>query len=256
MTAYDSWFYKSMLDGSLASAREVLPEVFAVAKPKSVLDLGCGEGIWLRVAKELGATTLVGFDGAYVQLDHLQIDKSEFHSVDLAKAFPAPVRVDLAISLEVAEQYLPESLADEIVAFLTSCSDTVFFGAAIPRQGGTDHVNEQWQSYWAKKFQRHGFEASTDIRDTLSVAAPDLAAMWYRQNALLYRKRAQSIAAAGPSDERRVQLLDVVHPDLYSMKMRRYAPVREHCSRYSAEGRQQVSGGFCVETRSPQPARR
>jgi len=37
--------------------------------------------------------------------------------------------------------------------------DNVLFSAAIPNQGGTGHINEQWQEYWAEKFYANGFGA-------------------------------------------------------------------------------------------------
>lgn len=55
-------------------------------------------------------------------------------------------RFDLAMTIEVAEHLTPVR-ADSFVEDLTRLSDVVLFSAAIPAQGGINHVNEQWQSY-------------------------------------------------------------------------------------------------------------
>src|ERR1700675_552820 len=40
-------------------------------EPKSVLDVGCGHGAWLKACHELGATQLLGLDGTVASiLDH------------------------------------------------------------------------------------------------------------------------------------------------------------------------------------------
>ena len=40
----------------------------------------------------------------------------------------------------------------------------VVFSAAIPFQGGANHVNEQWQDYWAARFEELGYVSLDPIR--------------------------------------------------------------------------------------------
>ena len=54
-------------DGSLVSAQAVLPIIFNLIHPKSIVDVGCGAGTWLSVAKSLGAKDAVGFEGEWVR---------------------------------------------------------------------------------------------------------------------------------------------------------------------------------------------
>jgi 2-polyprenyl-3-methyl-5-hydroxy-6-metoxy-1,4-benzoquinol methylase len=61
--------------------------------------------------------------------------------LDLEKEF------DLVVSLEVAE-HLPASAADQFVNTLVKHGKKILFSAAIPGQGGQDHLNEQWPDYW------------------------------------------------------------------------------------------------------------
>ncbi len=219
MTVYNKEYYKRLRDGSSASAETVVPELVRTYRPASVLDLGCGIGTWLHAFRQNGVDRIVGFDGAYVRKSQLLISDSEFRVVDLAKDFPEPIRVDLAISLEVAE-HLHESRADMFVEFLTKCSDIVLFGAAIPMQGGADHFNEQWQSYWVEKFKSRNYAVSTEVRDHFWTDSD--VKVWYRQNTLLFVNRGSPAIDSITTYDGNSKVLDVVHPDLYLDKMRRY----------------------------------
>lgn len=42
--------------------------------PKSVIDVGCGPGAWLRTFAESGVRVIRGIDGDYVKRDELLID--------------------------------------------------------------------------------------------------------------------------------------------------------------------------------------
>ena len=50
-------------------------------------------------------------------------------------------------------------LAWERVAFVASliAAVAVLFSAAVPHQGGWNHLNEQWPQYWAEIFARRRF---------------------------------------------------------------------------------------------------
>ena len=219
MTVYNKEYYKQLSDGSLASAEIVVPELVRRYRPTSVLDLGCGTGNWLSTFKRNGVDRVLGFDGGYVSMSQLRISRDEFRAVDLGTEFPDPVTVDLAISLEVAE-HLHESRADMFVEYLTKCSNVVFFGAAIPMQGGADHVNEKWQSYWVDKFAARNYAVSTELRDHFWTNSD--VKVWYRQNTLLFVKRGSPAIDVTTMYEGDATALDVVHPDLYVLKMKRY----------------------------------
>jgi SAM-dependent methyltransferase len=183
---YDGTFFKSCSDASASSARAVLGLIWGYIRPKAVLDLGCGIGNWLEVARELGSDRLLGIDGEYVDRSLLRIPQDEFRIADLTERFSVESRFDLALCLEVAE-HLHESSADALVSSLTSCADMVLFSAAIPGQGGNSHVNEQWPDYWSERFRVHDYEAYDCIRDR--VWTNSQVAWWYAQNSILYLRR-------------------------------------------------------------------
>jgi SAM-dependent methyltransferase len=180
---YDRGFYRSIESGSERAARRVLPVVFDLVKPQSVVDLGCGDGSWLSVCRELGIGEILGLDGPWVDPAGLKIPADRFQPVDLAGPTTALPRFDLAMSLEVAE-HLPGSAAPAFVDRLTSLAPVVFFAAAVPGQGGTGHVNEQWADYWSDLFAARGYRVVDAVRPELW--DDDEIESWYLQNSFLY----------------------------------------------------------------------
>ena len=187
MTSYDPAFFSGHQDESSRSAQAFAAVAVAALSPGSVIDVGCGIGTWLCAFADLGVPTLVGVDGDYVRPGQLLIPAGQFVPHDLTQPLHLPDRFpeqfDLAVSMEVAE-HLPEEHAAAFVQTLTSLAPVVMFSAAIPHQGGTDHVNEQWQTYWAVRFAEQGYAAVDYLRPRLW-NAPEVA-FYYAQNALLY----------------------------------------------------------------------
>lgn len=183
---YTGDFFDSIRAGSRSSAKVIAPLVLDLIRCRSVVDVGCGSGTWLRVFQELGVPDITGIDGDYVDKDTLEIDANSFHSMDLSDN-PAWNRTyDLALSLEVAE-HLPESAAGRFVSFLTALAPVVLFSAAIPGQGGTNHLNEQWPEYWVSRFDAQGFTVIDCIRS--AVWTDPNVERWYAQNAFLFVRR-------------------------------------------------------------------
>ena len=128
-------------------------------------------------------TEVLGLDGDYVDRSQLQIEPVEFHAVDLTAPPDLGRQFDLAMSLEVAE-HLPPDAADGFVEYLTRLAPAVLFSAAIPGQGGTQHLNEQWPDYWARRFQSRSFLTLDCVRGALW--QNDQVERWYAQNMLLF----------------------------------------------------------------------
>lgn len=161
------------------AARVVVPEILKVVQPRSVLDVGCGIGTWLKVFEEYGVADYLGVDGDYVDDSLLHIQRDKFYAYDLNKPLHLGRSFDLVISLEVAE-HLSEYAADTFVKTLVSHGKVIVFSAAIPGQGGQNHLNEQWPAYWQKKFAKHGFFYFDLIRPT--IWEDSQVEVWYRQN--------------------------------------------------------------------------
>jgi SAM-dependent methyltransferase len=180
---YDNTFFTATGGGSLRSARAIVPLVTQLCEPKSVVDFGCGQGAWLSVFRENGVVNVLGFDGDYVDRSRLLIENEEFRGVDLGLPVSLTQRFDLAICLEVAE-HLPVRSSRNIVGSLTSAAPVVLFSAAVPGQGGTHHVNEQWPEFWERLFAEHSYCKLDLIRP--QVSQDRNVEWWYRQNLYLY----------------------------------------------------------------------
>ena len=180
---YGGEFFNSQRDTSLTSASIVLPHVLSLVNPESVADFGCGVGTWVRALLDMGVTDVVGIDGNYVSDESLVIPGDRFVRADIAQPVDLDRKFDLAISMEVAE-HLPPAKAAVFIDTLTRHSDVVLFSAAVPRQGGTYHVNEQWPDYWNGLFSAHGYRCVDILRDVFW--EDDRIAWWYRQNMFLF----------------------------------------------------------------------
>lgn len=228
MPDYTHQFYSAQQANSLRSARVVLPLLFSHYRPRSVVDVGCGVGPWLKVCTELGIDDIRGIDGDHVPMGSLMIPQQCFFAADLAEPLATDRRFGLAMSLEVAE-HLPESRARAFVGELTRLSDVVLFSAAAPYQGGTAHVNENWPEYWTIIFRSVGYEPLDFLRPRLW--NNDEVCWWYRQNLILFCAR-DFIQASGLAEAcRNLQWpLSIVHPDMFLWAVTR--PRRVLASRY------------------------
>ena len=212
---YHPDWYSSHQQSARTSARAVVPVVMELTGARSVVDVGCGVGEWLTAFTAAGATRVLGVDGDYVRQADLQIPTANFRAADLTQPLPVTERFDLAVCLEVAE-HLPAAAGDQVVASLAALAPVVLFSAAIPRQGGQHHVNEQWPEYWQERFARQGLQAADCLR-TRFWADPAVA-WYYAQNLLLFvapdrladRPELRAAVAATTGTVRRL-----VHPDRY-----------------------------------------
>lgn len=186
MPNYDSDFYANQSSGSLGSARRILPLVFDLLQPQSVVDIGCGVGTWLRAAMDLGVRDCLGIDGEWVDDAQLLIPRDQFHSHDLSRMVSLDRRYELAISIEVAE-HLPPPAGERLIDALCDAGEAVLFSAAIPQQGGTGHVNEQWQDYWIERFQERGLVWLDCLRSR--VWNDPTVCYWHAQNVGLFVKQ-------------------------------------------------------------------
>ncbi len=211
---YSAGFYAGQRDASHDAAMAMLPPVIELLKPQSLVDIGCGVGTWLAAAESLGVPTVVGVEGPWVATSALRSPRIRLVTHDLERPLPLRERFDLAMSVEVAE-HLTEGRADSLVRELCGLSDYVLFGAAIPGQGGVNHINEQWQSYWAQKFASHDYVALDLLRPNFwSVREIPV---HYRQNTLLYvQRRALASLPAAAQATAAPWALDVVHPEVHS----------------------------------------
>lgn len=231
---YSPGFYDKQIEESRLSAERVVPVMVELLRPESVIDLGCGGGGWSSEFMKAGCR-VIGIDGDYVPRDRLLIPEECFIPADLERCSREGCvpgledrRFSLALSVEVAE-HLPSGAADGFVDLLTGFADTVAFSAAIPHQGGTHHVNEQWPDYWVDLFSRRDYRLVDILRPR--IWDDGLVEPWYRQNLLLFVKDGTNPFAL-PSIEsgRDPYPVRLVHPDFWERAVR-YFNSDEHILR-------------------------
>ena len=213
---YGDRYYESIDATAVRSAEVMVPLVLELTGARSVVDVGCGTGTWLRAFEERGVDDYVGIDGPHVESDALRIPADRYLARNLEQSFRLERRFDLVVSLEVAE-HLAEEAASDFIESLAHLGPLVLFSAAIPFQGGTHHVNEQWPDYWAGLFREHGFVAVDCIRRR--VWDDDRVEWWYAQNTLLFATSGRLNELPALSGEYELmgtsQPLSLVHPRKY-----------------------------------------
>lgn len=228
---YTKDFYELLRAGATRSAEAIAPIVLQLLPVRSVVDVGCGDGSWLAVFRKLGIQEILGVDGDYVNPASLQIPPDCFRAMDLTRAFSLDRVFDLVVSLEVAE-HLPAECAPVFVECLTRIAPLVLFSAAIPFQGGLNHINEQWPDKWADLFGRHGYLPIDFLRKR--IWQNDSVEWWYVQNTLLFASPAllqENAVLRAELDATNPNQLSLVHPRQYlslEAKYREAASRAEH----------------------------
>jgi SAM-dependent methyltransferase len=216
---YDDRFFTELEANSYKSAKAVLPVLYQFIQPRSVVDVGCGTGTWLKVWDEdLQVKDYLGVEGPYVKPEMLKVAADKVVFKDLKEFFDPGRRFDLAMSMEVAE-HLPDASANQFIRNLTSLSDIVLFSAAVPDQQGTYHINEQYPEYWARHFRQFNFVPVDCIRPLIWNNAQ--VEYWYQQNTLLYVNKDvlpnyENLAKI--ADHTKDHYLTRIHPFLYELK--------------------------------------
>jgi SAM-dependent methyltransferase len=216
MNLYDQNFFNENYFAETAkSANEIVRELWSIIQPASVLDVGCGIGLFLEAFSRKGVTDICGIDGDWVEADALRIPMDKFLPHDLALPLDISNHFDLAVCLEVAE-HLPSEAAPVVVQSLVQAAPAVLFSAAVPQQWGVGHLNEQWPEYWAALFATKGYVAVDCIRRR--IWANEKVLWWYKQNTILFVENdyLQSDARLKAEFEKTEGMpLAVIHPEAF-----------------------------------------
>lgn len=208
---------------NMEAPRLIVDKLLKIYKPKCVVDFGCGLGTFLKAFKEQNIKDVLGLDGSWVDRDLLKnyLSNSEFKEVNLEQRISLDQKYDLAISLEVAE-HLDQNSASLFVENLCNASDVILFSAAIPYQGGQNHINEQWVEYWQKKFRKHKYSFHDVLRDDIWLE--ESVKWWYKQNMFLVIK--DDIFANLKMIPNKNKIYNLIHPEHYELKSKQHLDFR------------------------------
>jgi SAM-dependent methyltransferase len=175
----DAWHWQNLF-------LDVAPFRYIAEKyqPKSALDIGCGNGLYLKLIEQFGVSEIKGIDG--IETSATVLDEKTYGKVDLQLPYREGKTFDAVFCLEVVEHINPNDtdvLFDTIAAH---AKDLIVFSMAEPGQPGNGHINcltiEQVLAHWGKR----GFDP--DLVETLGLRA--LSTMsWFRRNLLVLKRR-------------------------------------------------------------------
>lgn len=152
---YDEEFFDYTISSELRSSSDVAGILMKYYRPQSVIDIGCGCGIYMKAFYDLGIEDVIGYDGSKHALEKgLLPEKMFLH--DLREHLLVDRKYDLCLCIEVAE-HINNEYSIQLVQTLANASDIVFFTAASPGQGGLHHVNERPYEFWEGIFHKFGF---------------------------------------------------------------------------------------------------
>jgi SAM-dependent methyltransferase len=150
---------------------------------RSVLDFGCGLGLYLGRLFAAGVPVCIGIEpvdmGTHLPKGVRQISHNIFTGKLDKRVY------DAVLCLEVAE-HIPRSLHNELFDFLCdSAGEYLVFSGAVPGQGGNGHVAERPLEEWVREITRRGFGLLAD-RTTAGRAACSI--WWFRNNLMVFRR--------------------------------------------------------------------
>jgi len=145
---------------------------------RSVLDVGCAEGIHTKYFKELGCE-IIGVEGLLLNAIHPQ---AAFPIIinDFQESFVQVAKIDLAWCCEVLE-HIEEAYLDNVMQTLLN-GKYITITHALPGQGGHHHVNEQSPEYWIARFE----EYNCILQKELTLQTRKRAHSWYQQSGMVF----------------------------------------------------------------------
>lgn len=188
---YDKKFFQNTIKLEAKSAAQFVDIILKYYTPASVVDIGCGAGLYLQEFQRRGIRDILGVDGSPAAAAEFLLEKDKLIIFDLAKKYKFAKKYDLGLCLEVAE-HLPEGEADTLVETIINASNNIIFTAAVPGQGprSIGHINEQPHSYWIKKFQQRNFHYLEPRTEEMKKKMEAQGVVWWLVNNLMIFERA------------------------------------------------------------------
>ena len=148
--------------------------------PNSVIDLGCGNGLYPKLCAHLGVQDVLGVDG--IERDATVLSPDTYIKADLQQPFDAGRKFDLVVCLEVVEHITPESTDILIDSVARHAQKHIMFSMAEPGQPGNGHINcktiAQVLDIWASRGWHPDLTATLGLRAVSTMS-------WFRRNIVL-----------------------------------------------------------------------
>lgn len=165
---YNDKFFSEFtnIPGRREDYSRIIDLTLSFQKTTDVIDFGCGYGLMLELLNEKGIN-VIGVEYSDYGVKYAKdFIKEKIHILDVTKEINLK-RVELVISIEVAE-HLKEKDANMFIKNICDHSlDSLLFSAAEPGSDGTGHFNCQPYDYWIDKIQQNYF--NLDEKKTTSL---------------------------------------------------------------------------------------
>jgi SAM-dependent methyltransferase len=148
--------------------------------PKSVIDLGCGNGLYPLLYTHLGVEDVLGVDG--IERDATVLGSESYTKADLQQPLDAGRKFDLVVCLEVVEHITPDSTDILIDSVARHAHEHILFSMAEPGQPGNGHINCKTIAQVLDMWALRGWHP--DLTSTLGLRAVSTMS-WFRRNIVL-----------------------------------------------------------------------
>lgn len=186
---YSQSFFSRTLRQAGPSAPAVVKILFEHFRPRSVIDVGCGIGIYLKEFEKLGVE-ISGLDGSREAIENSLVG-GRISLFDLRRPLEPGKKFDLCLCIEVAE-HLEKEYAGRLVDSFSGLAPVIFFTAATPGQAPLSygHVNEQRHSFWISLFAARGLVYQPALsREIQLEMKKEKVVWWVVKNLMIFQKR-------------------------------------------------------------------
>jgi len=160
---------------------------------RSVLDFGCGMGLYLGHLNQLGYDVVHGIEpDESLQQEWKGGPGSKLITVNIFSQQDEPALLnanyDVVICVEVIE-HLPEAFHSHLFNFLArKTSRYLIFSGATPYQFGLGHISCKPEHYWREQLEQRKFIIDEDLTTRLRSSA---SFPWFQRNLLVSSKKKQ-----------------------------------------------------------------
>lgn len=162
--------------------------MYATFNPRSVVDLGCGNGVFLLDFMEDGLEVL----GVDFETNAKKNLGDRFQQGDLSKPLDLHKKYDLALCIEVAE-HIPKESEDQVIENIAAAADLILFSAAKPNQVGENHINCNTKEHWLSLFAQWGIERWDEESEKFIKSIESLQELkkcpWLVENLMILRRK-------------------------------------------------------------------
>lgn len=159
-----------------------LIEILNSEKVKTIIDLGCGPGMYSEFLNQNGFFC----DCCDGNPHTIELSKHKCFIQDLSIDFDLQKKYDCVLCLEVGE-HIPKLYEDILIDNIIKHTEKlIILSWATVGQGGHGHVNEQPNEYISKKFENKDFERCYDIEIDLRKSS---FWWWFKNTIMVFKKK-------------------------------------------------------------------